>query len=149
MKFSLQMICGMVNDVLDNVVNVHEWQFEVDCWRVQCNHLASTAEDSSSMYHSLRDSFHGFSSNQTREEHFGSTACIHAQHCSQVELVCHRLTVNHAMKMLLPFVQESVPHLLLCLIPLRLDVEVECFHAFKCSRAEHSAWTSGMVDHLQ
>ncbi len=62
-EFSLRMIHSMVNDVLDDVVDVCEWQLKIDCRRVQGHHLAGTAEDSSSMYHGLRDGFHGFSLN--------------------------------------------------------------------------------------
>ncbi len=64
MKFSLRMICGMVNDVLNDVVDVRKWQFKVDCWHVQGHQNAGTVENGSSMYHSLGNGFCGFRSDQ-------------------------------------------------------------------------------------
>ncbi len=52
-EFGLWVVSSVVNDVHDNMVDARERQFKADCWCVKSHHLAGTAENSSSMYHSL------------------------------------------------------------------------------------------------
>ncbi len=57
--------------------------------------------------------------------------------------------MDHAVDTVIPFVQEAIPCLPLCLGALSFDIEIEHFRSLKGGRTECVAKANPMVDSLQ